>query len=280
MSGRLYVGTSGFAYPDWTPEFYPSGTRPSDLLRRYAERLPACELNNTFYRQPSVAAIDGWLAATPSTFRFAVKAQRGGSLRALFGDDPVASVAWLTEPLARFGDRLGAVLFRVPAEVEHDEDRLRALLAAWPMELPLSLEFRHPSWHREETFALLRAYGAVLCTTELDTSAGDPAPPEAPAIGLTGSFAYLRLRRESYTPAELVGWADRIVPVLERGSDAYVFFRHDATGLAATRALTLSALVADRENAGDAAGQPGDQPRLPGEPRVPGEPRDPGSATG
>lgn len=266
MSGRLHVGTSGFAYPDWAPEFYPPGTRPSDLLRRYAERLPACELNNTFYRQPSAAAIDGWLAATPPTFRFAVKAQRGGSLRALLGDDPVGSVAWLTEPLARFGDRLGAVLFRVPAAVERDNDRLRALLAAWPAALPLSLEFQHTSWHREETFALLHAHGAVLCATELDPPGLDPLPSEPPAIELTGSFAYLRLRRETYQPAELEAWANRIVALLRRGLDAYVFLRHDATGLAATRALTLSALVTASRCADEVADEVADRPAEPAGP--------------
>ena len=53
MRGTLRVGTSGFAYPAWAPRFYPAGLRGEDLLRAYAERLTACELNNTFYRQPS-----------------------------------------------------------------------------------------------------------------------------------------------------------------------------------------------------------------------------------
>ena len=267
MSGRLYVGTSGFAYPAWAPEFYPTGTRSGDLLRRYAERLPACELNNTFYRQPSPSAIDGWLAATPPTFRFTVKAQRGGSLRALLGDDPAASVAWLTAPLARFGDRLGAVLFRVPGEIEYDEARLCPLLAAWPSELPLSLEFQHPSWHREETFALLRVHGATLCTTELDPPATDPpasgpSPSEPPAslpptIELTGTFAYLRLRRATYEPEELAAWAGRVAPILRRGTDVYVFLRHDATGQSATRALRLRALVTEAIERDPVASRPG-----------------------
>ena len=77
MAGRLRTGTSGFAYPAWSPRFYPAATRGPDLLRHYAARLATVELNNTFYRQPSPAAVDGWLAATPPDFRFAVKAQRG-----------------------------------------------------------------------------------------------------------------------------------------------------------------------------------------------------------
>lgn len=240
MSGRLHAGTSGFAYPAWAPAFYPAGLRREDLLRHYADHLPACELNGTFYRRPTEAAIRGWLAATPASFRFAVKAQRGGSLRALLGRDPAGSVAWLTEPLGAFGERLGTVLFRVPAEVERDDDRLRALLAAWPAGLPLTVEFQHASWHVDETFALLRERGAVLCATELD------ADEEPPTVRVTGPFLYLRLRRAEYAPAELDAWAARVVPFLDAGLDAYAFFRHDETGLAPARAHALAAGVAAR----------------------------------
>jgi uncharacterized protein YecE (DUF72 family) len=240
MSGRLHAGTSGFAYPAWAPAFYPAGLRGEDFLRHYAAHLPTCELNGTFYRRPAEAAIRGWLAATPASFRFAVKAQRGGSLRALLGPDPAGSVAWLTEPLGTFGERLGTVLFRVPAEVERTDDRLRALLAAWPAGLPLTVEFQHASWHVDETFALLRERGAVLCATELD------ADEEPPTVRVTGRFLYLRLRRAAYAPAELDAWAARVVPFLEAGLDAYVFFRHDETGLAPGWALALAERVSAR----------------------------------
>ena len=105
-AGRLCVGTSGFAYPGWSPRFYPAGLKADGFLAHYAARLDAVELNNTYYQSPKADKIDLWLAATPETFRFAVKAQRGGSFRAMSGD-PGESVAWLTDPYRRFGDRLG-----------------------------------------------------------------------------------------------------------------------------------------------------------------------------
>jgi uncharacterized protein YecE (DUF72 family) len=198
--------------------------------------LPACELNNTFYRSPSEIAIDGWLGATPATFRFAVKAQRGGSLRAL-AVDPDTSVPWLTAPLRRFGERLGTVLFRVPEEIERDDARLAALLNLWPPEIPLTLEFQHPSWHVDETFAAMTRIGAVLCATDLDDVA------EPPTIRRTGRFLYLRLRRTGYDEAELAAWAARLEPFLAAGDDAFVFFRHDANGESALRALRLGTLL-------------------------------------
>jgi uncharacterized protein YecE (DUF72 family) len=232
--GRLYVGTSGFAYPGWSPLFYPAGLRGDGLLPFYARHFPACELNNTFYQQPSEWKVATWLAATPDDFRFAVKAQRGGSFRALSAD-PASSVSWLTAPLARFGDRLGTVLFRVPEQVPVDVARLEALLAAWPRGLPLTMEFQDPSWHVDEVFAALTRAGAALCATEL---AEDDAPP---SLRLTGRFLYLRLRRHDYAQPEIEAWAARLSPFLDAGTDAFVFFRHDETGRATEFASALAA---------------------------------------
>ncbi|MEK6719976.1 MAG: DUF72 domain-containing protein [Chloroflexota bacterium] len=224
-AGRLLVGTSGFAYPGWSPRFYPTGLRADGLLAHYGRHFPAVELNNTFYQRPAEAKVRAWLAATPPDFRFAVKAQRGASLRAILRD-PGDSVPWLTESLIPFGPRLGAVLFRVPAEVTRDDSRLALLLGRWPTNIPLCLEFQDPSWHVDETFHALESAGAVLCATEL------PEADEPPVVRRTGPFLYLRLRRHDYSPEELAAWASRLEPFLVDGMDAFVFFRHDDVGRA------------------------------------------------
>jgi uncharacterized protein YecE (DUF72 family) len=249
VTGRLRTGTSGFAYAGWIPRFYPQGTRSGGYLRSYGSRLLTVELNNTFYRQPSPAAVDAWLAATTPDFRFAVKAQRGGSFRSL-QVDPTDSVPWLTTPIRRFGERLGMVLFRVPDGVRRDDERLRRLLAAWPSDMPLALEFQDRGWHVDETFAALRAAGAALVTTDL------PDDSEPPTIRRTGPFLYLRLRRADYTPDELRQWLDRLEPFLSDGVDAYVYFRHDDMGRGAELAVEMAALGA--QTGIGSSGPPGD----------------------
>ena len=242
-AGRVLAGTSGFAYAAWSPLFYPPGLRSGALLPHYASRLPAVELNNTFYARPKEDRIQAWRDAVPDTFRFVVKAQRGASVRALYGDDPAASVEWLTEYLPTFGPRLGAVLFRVDNQIPRNDERLAGVLGAWPRTIPLVLEAQHPSWHVDETFAALRAAGAVVCTTDLDEL------EEAPDIRRTGAFLYLRLRRTSYSDGELDAWARRLVPFLDDGMDAYVLFRHDDDGTSALRAEGFAERV-DRARAG------------------------------
>ncbi len=230
------MGTSGFAYPGWSPRFYPAGLKGDGLLAHYASRLRAVELNNTFYQSPSEAKVAAWLAASPPDFRFSVKAQRGGSWRAMSGS-PERGLPWLTDPIRRFGERLGTVLFRVPDTMRRDDDRLAAMLEAWPRDLPLTVELADPTWEADDSIALLRDAGAVLCATE---GADDEAPP---TLRRTGPFLYLRLRRHDYTPDELGVWRQRLEPFLAAGDHAFVFFRHDDTGRGAELALEFERLV-------------------------------------
>ena len=236
-AGRLYAGTSGFAYPAWSPDFYPPGTRADELLRFYAGHFAACELNNTFYQRPTEARVRSWLASTPSDFRFSVKGQRGATIRALLQDAP-GSVAWLMESIRPFGERLGTVLYRVPADVRRNDERLRALLAAWPQDVPLTMEFQDASWLMDEVLDALREHRAVLCATDFDEH------PEPPPLYLTGAFLYLRLRRTTYPEHELAAWAARIAPFLHAGHDVYAFFKHDETGAATRFADSLMAATA------------------------------------
>ena len=242
-TGRAFVGTSGFAYSDWAPRFYPPGVRQGDLLREYAARLPAVELNNTFYQQPRPERVAAWLAQTPADFRFVVKAQRGGSMRA-FTTAAAETTAWLTGPYRLFGERLGGVLLRVPANVRRDDAKLAALLAAWPPDLPLAVELQHESWRDDEVLDLLRKHRAALCATD-----GDEQPP--PDLRLTADFLYLRLRRSAYSPDDLSEWATRLAPFLDDDRDCFVFFRHDADGQSALDALALTELLNKEQRAAD-----------------------------
>jgi uncharacterized protein YecE (DUF72 family) len=234
--GRFYTGTSGFAYATWSPAFYPAGIRGSGLLGAYAERLAAVELHNTFYRRPSAAAVAGWVAATPETFRFCPKAQRGASWGAFRAEDAGASVAWLTGAVEGFGSRLGLVLLSLPATVKRDDVALARFLGAWPRSVGLAVELADPSWADDEVYERLDEHGVSLVSIDVD----DRDEPDLRRIGGT---LYLRLRRRTYSPDDLARWADRLAPFLEDGLDAYVFFRHDEDGTSARRAEALAELL-------------------------------------
>src|SRR5256884_3516349 len=135
----LYVGTSGWSYPTWRPDFYPAGTKPADFLRFYAERFPSVELNASAYKLPSEENFRTWAEQGPPAFRFAVRMPRQithGSRLGLVGT--------FSERVRVLGDRLGPVLLVL--ERKRDDGFLMLLRDSLDPELEVAFDFRHESW--------------------------------------------------------------------------------------------------------------------------------------
>jgi uncharacterized protein YecE (DUF72 family) len=216
----LHVGTSGWAYREWRPAFYPPRLPQDRFLAYYAERLTACEINATFYRLQSEATVARWADQTPAAFRFAAKAHRRLThARALppheGGDEFLER---FLASLTGLGDRLGAVLLQFPPTRARDDGALADLLSCLPRGLPVALEFRHDSWSAPAIEERVVASGGTLCVSE---TAGRVLP-RLPA----GPLAYVRLRSDAYDEAARRRWRD----LLEReASDrpVYAFAKHE-----------------------------------------------------
>src|SRR3954468_11341686 len=72
----IYIGTSGWTYKSWEKNFYPAGIPRSRQFEFYATQFPTVEINLTFYRLPSPAAVQGWVAKAPPGFQYAIKGSR------------------------------------------------------------------------------------------------------------------------------------------------------------------------------------------------------------
>ena len=66
----VWVGTSGYNYPEWRGSFYPEKLASAKMLAYYAARFSSVEINYTFYRLPNQKTLTGWSAQTPDPFRF------------------------------------------------------------------------------------------------------------------------------------------------------------------------------------------------------------------
>src|SRR6185437_8021207 len=197
----IWIGTSGYNYPEWKGSFYPADLAAAKMLPYYADRFPTVEINYTFYRAPTEKLLAGWSRATPDSFRFTLKAPRR-----ITHDAKLSGVSELTRNFcavaATLGPKLGALLFQLPPSLKKDLARLDAFLDDLPAAAPAAFEFRHASWFDEETFERLRARKLALCVAESEKLA-------TPAI-VTGPVGYFRLRDEGYTLADLKRWAEVI----------------------------------------------------------------------
>ncbi|MEW6581425.1 MAG: DUF72 domain-containing protein [Actinomycetota bacterium] len=217
----LHVGTSGFAYKEWKPDFYPADLPQARFLDHYGRVLTACEINATFYRLQGADTIAGWASRVPAGFRFAAKAHRGlthGRAWPPGSDDGGAFLHRFLDTLAGFGDRLGAVLIQFPPYRRRDDDGLRDLMATLPPGTPFALEFRHESWEDPAVAEAVAAGGGTVCLSDTTGDVPEALPP--------GPRAYVRLRAERYTPEARDGWRDLLArEAITR--DVFAFAKHE-----------------------------------------------------
>lgn len=228
----VYVGTSGYSYPEWRGTLYPERFPPGRMLPYYAERFRTVELNNTFYRMPTANAITTWDRETPGGFRFALKVpQRITHFARL--RDIAEPLRFLLDTVGGLGAKLGPLLLQLPPNFRKDTGRLGDCLALVPTLVRVAVEFRHASWLDEEVYAVLRGRNAALCVA--DTEDGT-----TPGV-VTADFGYLRLRDRAYSQDELVRWARTAARAEWR--DAFVFFKHEESGTGPALASELVRLI-------------------------------------
>jgi uncharacterized protein YecE (DUF72 family) len=238
MRGRVYAGTSGFAYKTWKPGFYPPRLKAADMLRYYAERLPSVEINNTFYRMPTEKLVSSWRDETAESFVFTLKAPQRITHIARLRDvaDPLA---YFLKSARSLGPRLGCILFQCPPYLRYEPALLDGFLASLPEDgLRFAMEFRHASWGDEEVRIKLAARSISWCTVDTEDS--------HPRVEQTAQgFVYLRLRKPVYDESTLTAWAACLDPILDRGADVYVYFKHedDPAGVEYARSLLRRLVV-------------------------------------
>lgn len=230
----IFVGTSGFSYPEWRGSFYPEKHPPKKMLSYYGQHFRTVEINATFYRMPKETMLTGWLGEVPDDFTFVLKAPRFLTHHKKDADmrEGNASFAALAKGM---GARLGPVLYQLPQFLKKDVPRLEALLAGLPRPSPVVIEVGDPSWFSDDVYEVLKKGNAALCIVD-DLAERRMAPFEK-----TSKYGYLRLRRAEYSDAEIGAWAKKIRDA--KWTSAHVFFKHEDAGTGPTLAKRLLAAL-------------------------------------
>jgi uncharacterized protein YecE (DUF72 family) len=270
MRGKLFVGTSGFAYKEWKPEFYPADLKAADMLSFYSRRFNSVEINNTFYKMPTEKVLAQWREQTPDDFTFTLKApQRITHFARLRNVDENLDFFLRTSRDA-MGARLGTILFQCPPNLRYDKDLLDSFLALLPGQpFRFAMEFRHDSW--VDAKEQLANNNVAWCVAETDEK-------KAPLVQTSDAFIYLRLRGLNYTEDDIKAWADEARGVLDKGGDAYVYFKHedDPSGVRyglRFRELLETSPQPPSSSEPPSSEQPSSSPASPTAPPRPSEPR-------
>lgn len=238
----MFVGCSGWQYRHWRGDFYPPELPVRAWYDFYAERFDTVEINNTFYRLPDAAVFRSWRARAPSGFVFAVKASRFLThMKKL--KDPEAPLELFFSRARELGRALGPVLYQLPPRWPVNLDRLTTFLQALPRRRRHVLEFREPSWYRDDVFALMEKHGVALCLHDMHGSASGQLD--------VGPFVYVRFHGTerysgSYSDDQLRRWADWLAARIGAGKQIYAYFNNDVGGHAPRDAVRLREMLRDR----------------------------------
>jgi uncharacterized protein YecE (DUF72 family) len=231
---ELRIGTSGWSYPSWKPAFFPDKLPAKRFLEFYGTRLNAVELNATFRRMPTAAAIAGWVGATPEDFRFAAKAHQSIThfKRLKNAEEPLRFFLQTLEPMRQSG-KLGPILFQIPPNLKADAALLEAFVQLLPQAYQFAFEFRHETWFVDSVYEILKKKKVALCWAESEKIA-------TPHVATAG-FLYYRLRLPVFTEAQVAKVADELKNE-RQVRDVYAFFKHEETPEGALNAVKVARL--------------------------------------
>ena len=227
---QLWVGTSGYNYPEWRGSFYPEKMAAAKMLPYYAERFTTVEINYTFYRVPNTKILAGWHAETPPGFRLTLKAPKRITHIAKLKDCGEL-LAYFLKTAATLGPKLGAILFQLPPYLRRDLSLLDEFLGQLPENTCAAFEFRHASWMDAEVFARLKAKNLALCVADSEKF--------STPVEITADYGYFRLRDEGYRAEDLARWAEVIRARATACRDVFVYFKHEEAGKGPEFARTL-----------------------------------------
>jgi uncharacterized protein YecE (DUF72 family) len=241
--GEISIGTSGWSYREWTGVFYPNSS--TNKLSYYSRLFQTAEVDSSFYAYPSKGMVMGWARYTPDDFVFSTKLPR------LLTHDKKLDISQgveadlvrflsLLKPLMAAG-KLGPVLIQLPPSYSYENDfgRLKGFLDMAPEDVRFAVEFRHPSWLKEEVWSYLR--GRNVANVVVD----EPLLP--PDTVVTADFAFIRWHGRGsrpwynyrYSDRELDAWVPKVKEVTARVKKTYGYFNNHFKGFAVENSLKM-----------------------------------------
>ena len=238
---NIHLGTSGWSYKEWEGPFYSKGEKTK--LRTYASIFKIVEIDSTFYCNPSMSTVMGWLKYSPSDFVFTAKIPKlithdkklglKGEIKA-----DLTNYFDLMRPL-QLGGKLGCFLIQLPPKCDCNYDNLESFFGMLDPMFRYAVEFRNPSWLRNETWDILKKYDVAY------TIVDEPLLP--PEVHLTTDFAYFRWHGKGqkiwfdyrYSKEELDNWVSRIRETSKSVKKVIGFFNNHYHGYAPENCLYM-----------------------------------------
>lgn len=237
MPSKIYIGTAGWSIPRAEQRRFPPG---ESLLARYAKKLPAVEINSTFYRPHRASTFERWAASVPRSFRFSVKVPR-----TITHDQQLAASSALLKDfladLAPLGSRLGCLLVQLPPSLAFNARVARAFFTALRKRFDrgIALEPRHASWFGDRADGLLKDFEVARVAADPPRAKGDGEPGGWRGLAYFRLHGSPRIYYSSYEADFLDALTARLLDLRRRRIPTWCVFDNTAHSAAAGNALSL-----------------------------------------
>jgi uncharacterized protein YecE (DUF72 family) len=240
---RIHIGTMGWSYDFWAGNFYPEATKSNECLKEYSKHFDTVEIDNTFYRIPSVTSLEKWDKQTPLGFLFSAKFPQIITHRKML-QDCENEVKFFLERISKLQNKLGPLLLQFPPAFGPEKISLLAgFLSNLPKRYMYAVEVRNKNLLNEKLYTILKENNVAL------TLSTNPSVPQTEQI--TSNFAYIRWEGDRHTVNGTLGrvevdrtddiksWANSIVGLLDKTKQAFGYFSKYYSGHPPTDAKML-----------------------------------------
>jgi uncharacterized protein YecE (DUF72 family) len=237
VPSKTYIGTAAWSIPREVQSRFPAG---DSALARYAQVLPAVEINSTFYRPHRASTFERWAASVPRAFRFSVKIPRTITHDQELRGSAKPLKAFLAD-LAPLGSRLGCLLAQLPPSLAYDTRVARAFFTALRKQFDggVALEPRHASWLGEPAERLLKSFEIARVAADPTRAKGDGEPGGWPGLAYFRLHGSPRIYYSSYEDDYLDALAVKLRALQRRRIPTWCIFDNTASGAATGNALSL-----------------------------------------
>ena len=273
MTTKYYIGTAGWSYKDWVPNFYPKNQSGGfDWLQFYSHYFNCVEVNSTYYTYISPKIVEGWIKKVDDAddFIFHIKLHQDFTHKKKFDEQNIKAVRYNLD-LLRKAERLGGLLIQFPYSFAFDGSsvqHIQKIKDIFP-DISCFVEVRHSSWRNNRALEFFKQNDLTLCTID-QPQIGQSIPFE-PIV--TNDKAYIRFHGRNveawkkslsnfgkeqtyeeqssryhylYSPGELIEIAQKIKSIGSKVKEINVIMNNHPQGDAVANAFELIHLLEER----------------------------------
>jgi len=273
MKPKFNIGTAGWSYKDWVPNFYPKNQSGGfDWLQFYSHYFNCVEVNSTYYTYISPKIVDGWIKKVEGSnnFIFHIKLHQDFTHKRKFDEQNIKAVRYNLDLLKK-SERLGGLLIQFPYSYSFDGNSVQHIQKLRDIFSDVScfIEVRHQSWKNSRALDFFRENDLTFCT--IDQPQIGQAIEFDPII--TNDKAYIRFHGRNaeawkksltnfgkeqtyeeqssrysylYSPGELVEIEQKIKSIQQKVKEVNVIMNNHPQGDAVANAFELIHLLEEK----------------------------------